>query len=366
MRGGRGVGLLAGVMKRRWLLVALGWLMAGGPHFFCGSLGAADAARWQMVLHDEFAQADGTAPDATKWAFDLGGGGWGNNELQSYTARPQNVRVERGNLVIEARREDFTGTYGKARQYTSARLTTQGLGAWTYGRFEARIKVPAGQGIWPACWMLGTNITSAGWPACGEIDILENIGREPRTVHGTVHGPGFSGAGGIGHFKTNAVPLADAFHVYAVEWEPGRIRCLMDEQVYFAFATNNVPAGGRWVFDRPFFLLVNVAVGGNWPGSPDATTVFPQQMLVDYVRVYALTNAPPKLRLEKKASAIELRWPAWFPPAALERAAAVAGGWMELEVPGAPEFAEFSRTAMAGFFRLRLSDPASAASAALP
>ncbi len=353
-------------MKRRLLLAMLGWLVATGPHFVGGSLGAADAARWQMVWHDEFEQADGSAPDPAKWTFDLGGGGWGNNELQSYTARPQNVRVEQGNLVIEARREDFTGTDGKARKYTSARLKTQGLGAWTYGRFEARIKIPRGQGIWPAFWMLGTNITSAGWPACGEIDILENIGREPRTVHGTVHGPGFSGAGGIGHFKTNAAPFADDFHIYAVEWEAGRIRCLVDEQVYFAFATNNVPTGGRWVFDRPFFLLLNVAVGGNWPGNPDATTVFPQQMLVDYVRVYALTNAPPKLRLEKKANAIELRWPAWFPPAALERAEAVAGGWMELEVPVTPELAEFSRTAAAGFFRLRLSDSTSTASATFP
>lgn len=329
-------------------------------------LSGADSQRWQMVWHDEFTQPDGSAPDPSKWAFDLGGGGWGNNELQSYTSRPQNVRVENGNLVLEARREDFTGTDGKARQYTSARLKTQGLAAWTYGRFEARIRIPRGQGIWPAFWMLGTNITQVSWPACGEIDILENIGREPRTIHGTVHGPGYSGAGGIGHFQTNATPYADDFHLYAMEWEPGRIRCLVDDRVYFAFATNNVPAGGRWVFDRPFFLLLNLAVGGNWPGAPDATTSFPQQLLVDYVRVYAPSNSPPRLRIERKAGAPELRWPALLPTAVLERSTALGAQWIPLPTIATPASTEFSQPLAEGFYRLQWNEPAAPPEASSP
>jgi len=250
--------------------------------------GAQELPGWTLVWADEFNQANGTAPDATKWRYDTGGGGWGNNELQTYTSRTNNCRIENGCLVIEARKETFTGSDGITRNYTSARLKTQGRAAWTYGRIEARIQVPRGQGIWPAFWMLGEDISTVGWPACGEIDIMENIGRETNIVHGTVHGPGYSGGNGIGGAYTlpGGGAVADDFHVFAIEWRTNLIRWLVDGVGYFSVTPAALPAGTRWVFDHPHFLLLNVAVGGNWPGNPDASTVFPQRMLVDYVRVY--------------------------------------------------------------------------------
>src|SRR5437879_5905574 len=162
---------------------------------------------------DEFSRADGSSPDATKWTYDLGGGGWGNQELQSYTSRPQNVQIQKGNLVITAQQETFTGADGITRNYTSARLKTQTLFARAYGRFEARIKIPKGQGIWPAFWLLGADIPTVGWPRCGEIDVMENIGREPSIVHGSMHGPGFSGGASLtaGYTLTGGPAFADAF-----------------------------------------------------------------------------------------------------------------------------------------------------------
>src|SRR5437868_1881458 len=154
--------------------------------------------KWKLVWADEFSGPDGSAPSATNWVYDLGGDGWGNNELEAYTDRRANSRIQNGNLVIEAREEKFTGKDGKERNYTSARLKTLGKQSWTYGRIEARMKLPRGQGIWPAFWMMGDDVKKAGWPNCGEIDIMENIGKEPAIVHGTVHGPGYSGAGRIG------------------------------------------------------------------------------------------------------------------------------------------------------------------------
>lgn len=241
----------------------------------------------KLVWHDEFDRGD--RPDPAKWVFDLGGHGWGNNELQSYTDRTSNARLEDGCLVVEARREPWTGPDGRERDYTSARLKTQGLAEWTYGRIEARIKVPQGQGIWPAFWTLGTGFKGAGWPKCGEIDIMENIGREPGTVHGTVHGPGYSGGDGIG--RQFQLPLGqrftDGFHVFAMDWQPGKLTWSVDGRDYFTLTPTDLPKGSEWVFDRPHFLLLNLAVGGNWPGAPDASTTFPQRLLVDYVRVYA-------------------------------------------------------------------------------
>src|SRR5947208_3069460 len=241
---------------------------------------------------DEFNGTDGSTPDASKWTYDLGGGGWGNNELETYTNRAVNAQIKGGNLVITAQKETFTGTDGISRDYTSARLKTQGLFAQAYGRFEARIKIPAGQGMWPAFWMLGNNITTAGWPTCGEIDIMENIGKEPGTVHGSLHGPGGPGTTSGQSDATSIFTLpagqafADDFHLFAVEWEPGVVRFYVDSNLYATFSESQWPAGSTWVFDHPFFIILNVAVGGNWPGSPDSTTVFPQPMLVDYVRVY--------------------------------------------------------------------------------
>jgi beta-glucanase (GH16 family) len=232
---------------------------------------------WQLVWHDEF---DDSTLDTTRWVRETGGGGWGNAELEFYTKRTENARTDSGVLVIEARAESFGG-----QAYTSARLKTQGLGAWKYGRVEARIQIPRGQGLWPAFWMLGDNIDQVGWPACGEIDIMENIGKEPAIVHGTVHGPGYSGASGIGGpYALSSGAFADDYHVFAIEWEPGSIFWSVDSIAYKSVVSGPVP--GTWVFDHPFFIILNVAVGGYWPGVPDGRTVFPQTMRVDYVRVY--------------------------------------------------------------------------------
>ncbi len=245
---------------------------------------------WTLAWSDEFNGTDGSAPDPTKWVAETGGWGWGNQELEYYTSRLENAHQEGGNLVITAKKEDYTGPDG-TRNYTSARLKTAGKFDQAYGKFEARIKVPAGQGIWPAFWMLGKDIDTVSWPTCGEIDIMENIGKEPSTAYGTIHGPSTTAqdhhfASGTNYVLPNGQKLADDFHIYAVEWELNTIRFYVDGQLYGTQTSASIPSGARWVFDHPFFLILNVAVGGSWPGSPDQTTVFPQSMLVDYVRVY--------------------------------------------------------------------------------
>ncbi|HEX8765915.1 MAG TPA: glycoside hydrolase family 16 protein [Candidatus Acidoferrum sp.] len=249
------------------------------------------ASGWILSWSDEFNGPDGSAPDASKWTYDLGGKGWGNKELECYTNRVQNAHIRGGNLVITAQKETapFPCSDDTKSNYTSARLKTQGLFSQAYGRFEARIKIPAGQGMWPAFWMLGSDVTTINWPKCGEIDIMENIGKEPGTIHASLHGPSTTSrtSDATAPFSLpTAQSFADAFHLYAVEWEPGIIRFYVDTNLYATFTQSQWPTGGTWVFDHPFFLLLNVAVGGTWPGSPDNTTQFPQQMLVDYVRVY--------------------------------------------------------------------------------
>jgi len=263
------------------ILSAFAFALAG-----CASPGAGDAAispaGWTLAWSDEF---DGAAIDRAKWTFDTGGHGWGNAELQHYTERPENARVENGKLVIEARRQAYGGN-----AYTSARLKTAGLMEQMHGRFEARIKVAQGQGIWPAFWMLGADPGNIGWPRRGEIDIMENIGKEPSIVHGTVHGPGYSGANAFGApVRLASGKYADDFHVFAVEWEAGEIRWYRDG-VHFHTARPDL-VKGEWVFEHPFFVLLNLAVGGYWPGNPDEGTVLPQRMLVDWVRVYRKAGA---------------------------------------------------------------------------
>jgi beta-glucanase (GH16 family) len=258
----------------------------------CSNARAADPSGWSLVWSDEFDGRSGASLDSTKWSFDIGGGGWGNHELQSYTNRAANAEVHGGELVIRALKEAYTGSDNIARDYTSARLLTRNKFTQTYGRFEARIKIPYGQGIWPAFWMLGNDIDTAGWPRCGEIDIMENIGREPNLVHGTLHGPGYSGANGI----TASYPLSasqrfsDDYHKFAVEWEPNVMRFYVDGLLYKTRTPGDLPAGKQWVFNHPFFLILNVAVGGDFPGNPDTTSTFPQLMKVDYVRVYERAN----------------------------------------------------------------------------
>jgi beta-glucanase (GH16 family) len=240
------------------------------------------AASWRLVWQDEFDAAAGAPPDARKWTYDLGQTGWGNAELERYTNSTDNAFHDgSGHLVIQA-------IALPGPQYTSARLKTQGLQSFTYGRIEARMQIPYGQGIWPAFWMLGEDIGTSGWPRCGEIDIMENIGKEPAIVHGTVHGPGYSGGSGIGALHSLAAGrFADEFHVYSVTWLPRSIEFSVDGVAYKRITPADLPSGTAWVFDHPFFLLLNVAVGGNWPGNPDQTTQFPQRMLIDWVRVYS-------------------------------------------------------------------------------
>ncbi len=235
----------------------------------------------KLVWSDEFNGAANALPNGANWTYNLGGGGWGNQELEVYTNSPDNAHMDgQGNLVIRAIKN--------GNSYTSARLLTQNRFAFEHGRVEARIKIPAGQGIWPAFWMLGDTINTAGWPLCGEVDIMENIGKEPTIVHGTMHGPGYSGGSGIGapYSLPGGARFADDFHTFVVQWSTAGVNFYVDGNLYKTTTPASIPSGTQWVFDHPFFLLLNVAVGGGWPGNPDSTTVFPQEMLVDYVRVY--------------------------------------------------------------------------------
>jgi beta-glucanase (GH16 family) len=280
--------------RARALLVALSTVLFFGLLLITSpKANAGNPAVWSLVWSDEFDGPNGSAVDSSKWSFDIGGNGWGNNELETYTSRTANADLEGGTLVINALKETFTGPDGIARNYTSARLLTKTKFTQTYGRFEARLKVPYGQGLWPAFWMLGDNINTAGWPSCGEIDVMENIGKEPSIVHGTFHGPGYSGGSGISaaYALPSGQKFSDAFHTFAVEWEPNVMRFYVDGLLYKTRTPADLPSGTSWVFDHPFFIILNVAVGGGFPGNPDASTVFPQRMVVDYVRVYQRTVA---------------------------------------------------------------------------
>jgi len=294
-------------MKMRWrwqraILFAVIILIGGGVASAAAQAAGPQPAdrAWKLVWKDEFSGTNGSAVDASKWVSETGGGGWGNNELEYYTKRLDNAYQQDGNLVIKVLQEKYTGDDGVTRNYTSARLKTLGKFSQTYGRFEARIKIPRGQGLWPAFWMLGTDIEKPGWPGCGEIDIMENIGKEPALVHGTIHGPGYSGGHGIGapYALPDALPadqrFADDFHLFAVEWEANVIRFYVDDHLYATRTPADLPKGAKWVYDHPFFVLLNVAVGGDWPGSPDASSEFPQTMLVDYVRVYERAKPPTR------------------------------------------------------------------------
>jgi beta-glucanase (GH16 family) len=261
----------------------------------CLVFGVTAVARttWTLAWSDEFAGPAGSAVDRTKWVADVGNGsnGWGNRQREYDTDATKNAALDgAGNLVITAFKESpgkrYRCWYGEC-QYTSVRLKTQGTFEQAYGRFEARIRVPYGQGMWPAFWLLGNNIQTKGWPACGEIDIMENIGREPAIVHGTIHGPGYSGASGpSAPYALTTGAFSDAFHLFAVEWEPNQIRWYVDGNLYRTRTPADLPHGMTWVYDHPHFILLNLAIGGSWPGDPDATTLFPQKMYVDYVRVY--------------------------------------------------------------------------------
>ena len=241
------------------------------------------------VWQDEFNQSVGTGPDLAKWVFDLGDNGWGNKELQTYTDTRENSFVVADPEATDGRALVLKAVRTPSGGYTSARLKTHGKFAIGRGRIEARLKLPRGQGIWPAFWMLGENIDRLPWPACGEIDIVELIGHKPGTLFGTLHGPGYSGQHGLNQATVlpGGATFNDAYHVFAVDWQPGRIDWLLDGKIYHTLTPANLPPGKKWVFDDiSCFLLLNLAVGGVWPGYPDHTTQFPQEYRIDYVRVY--------------------------------------------------------------------------------
>ncbi len=240
---------------------------------------------FQLTWSDEFDGAEGEALDESNWTFDLGGGGFGNQELQVYTSDPDNVSMDgEGNLVITA--------LASGNSFTSARIKTQGLFEQAYGRFEASLKTPFGPGIWPAFWMLGSDIEEVGWPQTGEIDLMELRGQQPTIIHGSAHGPGYSAGNAI----TKSLGLQNErfdteFHLFAIEWFPDRIDYFVDDFLYQRITKKQIEeAGNEWVFDKPFFILLNVAVGGTFVGFPTEDTPFPQKMIIDYVRVYEEVN----------------------------------------------------------------------------
>jgi beta-glucanase (GH16 family) len=259
-------------------------------HVECYQRTAPGGGDWQLTWSDEFDGPAGTRPDPARWRYRLGSSA-DNLELQLYTDSAQNASMDgAGNLVITARQETPPGSscwYGTC-QYTSARIRTDGIFSQAYGRFEARIQVPAGRGLWPAFWMIGDDPDDVGWPNRGEIDVMEILGQDPALVYGSLHGPGYSGGSAIN--KTYTLPpgqsFADGFHTFAVEWEPNVVRWYVDDQLYQTRTPADLPRGTRWVYDHPFSIILNLAVGGNFPGSPDPTTRFPAQMKIDYVRVY--------------------------------------------------------------------------------
>jgi hypothetical protein len=286
-------------MVRRLLVGVVGVGMLVGT----GVAGAQKLAPESLVWADEFS---GAGVDAGNWAFEVGGGGWGNGELETYCApaapgspssqrspsssgvgacdagRP-NAVVKGGVLHVIARRD-------AAGKWTSARLTSKGLKSFQYGRIEARIKIPEGEGVWPAFWMLGDDIDRRPWPACGEMDIMENIGKEPGKIHGSIHGTGFTGTPlGTATQLASGKKFGDEFHTYGVIWAPRKVQYYVDdpEHPYATFTPADLPRGAVWPFDDgKYFVLLNLAIGGQWPGPPDAATASQVEMLVDYVRVY--------------------------------------------------------------------------------
>jgi len=232
---------------------------------------------------DEFNGEEGSLPDETKWTYDIGTGqnGWGNGELQRYTNNPENVSLDgKGNLVISA----IKNTDGS---YTSARIKTEGKFTKKFGRIEARIKTPSGQGVWPAFWMLGEDIDEIGWPQCGEIDIMEQKGQQPFITYGSLHGPGYSGGNAITNsFRLEEGRFDTEFYKYAVEWGTDYVDFFLNDNLYKRVLSSDFDVTGEWVYNKPFFLLINVAVGGTFAGFPNENTSFPVSMYIDYIRVY--------------------------------------------------------------------------------
>jgi len=253
-----------------------------------------DSSEWKLTWSDEFDGPVGAPVNDASWVFDLGGGGWGNREKEYYTNDPQNIALNgTGQLVITARvaPAGLACFYGECK-YTSARIKTKAKVEPLYGRVEARIKLPEGQGLWPAFWLLGNNIPSTPWPGCGEIDIMEYKGSVQGSTSSAMHGPGYSGNTPLVHaFNLPSGAFSDDFHLFAVEWEAEQVRFYVDETLHYTVTKENVQRYGKWVFDHPFFILLNLAVGGNFDGDPRNDDIFPATMQVDYVRVYTRSAA---------------------------------------------------------------------------
>ena len=241
----------------------------------------------QLVWSDDFDGDAGTSPDASRWGYDIGTGdnGWGNGEFQYYTDRPENASLDgEGNLLITARREGFGG-----QPFTSARMVTRDKFEQAYGRFEIRAKTPVGPGVWPAIWLLGGNCDVVEWPQCGEIDIMEKRGQRPEEIAGSLHGPGYSAGNAVtANYILENSRFDQEFHVFAIEWGTDFVEWYVDDYLYARVEADDVP--GEWVYDHPFYLIMNIAIGGNYVGFPTSETPLPQSMVVDYVRVYSLGN----------------------------------------------------------------------------
>ena len=254
-----------------------------------------DAKDWKLVWSDEFNCAG--LPDTNKWDYEEGF--VRNHETQYYTrARLENARVENGHLVIECRKEHFTPANHAAVEYTAASLTTLNKESWQYGRIEVRAKLPHGLGVWPAIWTLGTNISQVGWPRCGEIDIMEFVGKEPNGIHGTVHYAVTGKHQSDGGTLVTNQPFDD-FHVYAIEWTPERIDFFFDDQKYHTVLIAKADEGAGNPFRAPQYLILNFALGGDW-GGPIDDAVLPQKFLIDYVRIYQSTNSRPSASTDAK------------------------------------------------------------------
>jgi beta-glucanase (GH16 family) len=234
---------------------------------------------YHLAWSDEF---NGNSLNTQDWNYEQGGAGWGNHELENYTNRTQNVFVSAGHLVIEARQESYGGN-----NYTSGRITTQTRQTFTYGRIDIRAKLPVSKGMWPALWMLGTNISSVNWPGCGETDIMELIGTYPARITGSLHWLQTGGSEGTynSNYSLTTGDFSQQFHVFSIIWQKDSVQFLVDDHPYVNGGISDV-AGSIYPFNSPFFFIFNVAVGGDWPGSPDNSTIFPQRMFVDYVRVF--------------------------------------------------------------------------------
>ena len=288
------------VTPMKYLLCAL--TLSASLGCIATSPGSTSPVLWTQVWSDEFDGPPGARVDTTRWRSDTADGcassncGWGNNEKEYYSTLPENIALNgQGQLTIVARTAPPGGGrtcyYGPCK-YTSAKITTRGTMEVLPGRVEARIKLAAGQGLWPAFWMLGRNIGAVGWPASGELDIMENRGSAPTTTSSAVHGPGYSGNTPFAHAHVlSQGTVADAFHTFSVEWDSLTIRYLVDDSVHYVVGRSQVGQYGHWAFDQPFFVILNLAVGGHFDGDPQSDAIFPATMLVDYVRVYRRARA---------------------------------------------------------------------------